>query len=199
MKKRPHGSFLSFCLHSALFTCTALIINALQSVGKSAFCLHTTCTCLQSFYTYLHLLALLSALLTLYLHLLALACILSALTCTRFHFIYTYLHSLTLCLHLLAHLHTGINTHVFYTNTCKGISIIVLRPCLVARSPMIVGVACIGRQACRLLQLKFLSPVTGQPRCYNHLVAHTTVWANHSSLVLLLLAEQLKVSHSVPV
>ena len=198
MKKRPHDSFLSFCLHSALFVCTALIINALQSVDKSAFCLHTTCTCLQSFYTYLHLLALLSALLTLYLHLLALTCILSALTCTRFHFIYTYLHSLALCLHLLAHLHTGINTHVFYTNTCKDISIIVLRPCLVARSLMIVGDACIGRQACRLLQLKFLSPVTGQPRCYNHLVAHTTVWAKHSFLVLLQLAEQLKASHPVP-
>ena len=198
MKKRPHDSFLSFCLHSALSTCTALIINALQSVGKSAFCLHTTCTCLQSFYTYLHLLALLSTLLTLYLHLLALTCILSALTCTRFHFIHTYLHSLTLYLHLLAHLLAGINTHVFYTNTCKDISIIVLRPCLVARSLMIVGVACIGRQACRLLQLKFLSPVTGQPRCYNHLVAHTTVWAKHSFLVLLLLAEQLKASHSVP-
>ena len=197
MKKRPHDSFLSFCLHSALFTYTTLIINALQSVGKSAFCIHTTCTCLQSFYTYLHLLALLSALLTLYLHLLALAGILSALACTRFHFIYTYLHSLTLFLHLLAHLHTGINTHVFYTNTCKDISIIVLRPCLVARLIMIVGVACIGRQACRLLQLKFLSPVTGQPRCYNHLVAHTTVWANHSFLVLLLLAKQLKASHSV--
>ena len=197
MKKRPHDSFLSFCLHSALFTYTTLIIDALQSVGKSAFCIHTTCTCLQSFYTYLHLLALLSALLTLYLHLLTLTCILSALTCTRFHFIYTYLHSLTLFLHLLAHLHTGINTHVFYTNTCKDISIIVLRPCLVARLLMIVGVACIGRQACRLLQLKFLSPVTGQPRCYNHLVAHTTVWANHSFLVLLLLAKQLKASHSV--
>ena len=197
MKKRPHDSFLSFCLHSALFTYTTLIINALQSVGKSAFCIHTTCTCLQSFYTYLHLLALLSALLTLYLHLLTLTCILSALTCTRFHFIYTYLHSLTLFLHLLARLHTGINTHVFYTNTCKDISIIVLRPCLVARLLMIVGVACIGRQACRLLQLKFLSPVTGQPRCYNHLVAHTTVWANHSFLVLLLLAKQLKASHSV--
>ena len=191
--------FLSFCLHSALFTCTALIINALQSVGKSAFCLHTTCTCLQSFYTYLHLLALLSALLTLYLHLLALACILSALTYTRLHFIYTYLHSLTLCLHLLAHLHTGINTHVFYTNTCKDISIIVLRPCLVARSLMIVGVACIGRQACRLLQLEFLSPVTGRTWCYNHLVASTAVWAKHSFLVLLLLAEQLKASYSVPV
>ena len=197
MKKRPHNSFLSFCLHSALFVCTALIINALQSVGKSAFCLHATCTCLQSFYTYLHLLALLSALLTLYLHLLALDCILSTLTCTRFHFIYTYLYSLTLCLHLLAHLHTGINTHVFYTNTCKDISIIVLRPCLVARSLMIVGVACIGRQACRLLQLKFLSPITGQPRCYFHLVAHTTVWAKHSSLVLRQVAEQLKASYSV--
>ena len=175
----------------------ALIINALQSVGKSAFCIHTTCTCLQSFYTYLHLLALLSALLTLYLHLLALACILSALTCTRFHFIYTYLHSLTLCLHLLAHLLTGINTHVFYTNTCKDISIIVLRPCLVARSLMIVGVVSIGRQVCRLLQLKFLSPVTGRTWCYYHLVAHTTVWAKHSFPVLLLLAEQLKASHSV--
>ena len=197
MKKRPHDSFLSFCLHSALFTYTTLIINALQSVGKSAFCIHTTCTCLQSFYTYLHLLALLSALLTLYLHLLTLTCILSALTCTHLHFVCTYLHSLTLFLHLLAHLHTGINTHVFYTNTCKDISIIVLRPCLVARLLMIVGVACIGRQACRLLQLKFLSPVTGQPRCYNHLVAHTTVWANHSFLVLLLLAKQLKASHSV--
>ena len=140
-----------------------------------------------------------------FLHLLALACTfvctsytLSTLTCTRFLFIYTYLHSLTLCLHLLAHLHTGINTHVFYTNTCKDISIIVLRPCLVARSLMIVGVACIGRQACRLLQLKFLSPVTGQPRCYFQLVAHTTVWAKHSFLVLLLLAERLKASHSVP-
>gem|GEM_PF-3422371 len=144
----------------------------------------------------MHLLALLSALLTLYLHLLALACILSAFACTRFHSICTYLHSLTLCLHLLAHLHTGINTHVFYTNTCKDISIIVLRPCLVARSLMIVGVACIGRQACRLLQLKFLSPVTGLPWCYNHLVARTTVWGKHSSLVLLLLAEQLKASHS---
>ena len=197
MKKRPHDSFLSFCLQSALFACTALIINALQSVGKSAFCLHTTCTCLQSFYTYLHLLALFSALLTLYLHLLALACILSALTCTRLHFIYTYLHSPTLCLRLLTHLHTGINTHVFYTNTCKDISIIVLRPCLVARSLMIVGDVCIGRQACRLLQLKFLSPVTRQPRCYNHIVAHTTVWTNHSVLILLQLAEQLKASHSV--
>ena len=197
MKKRPHGSFLSFCLHSALFTCTTLIINALQSVGKSAFCLHTTCTCLQSFYTYLHLLALLSALLTLYLHLLALACILSALTCTRFHFIYTYLHSLTLCLHLLAHLHTGINTHVFYTNTCKDISIIVLRPCLVARSLMIVGVACIGRQACRLFRLKFRSPVTGLPWCYYHLATHTIV-GRHSCLVLHQLAKLLKVSYSVP-
>ena len=198
MKKRPQGSFLSFCLHSALFTCTALIINALQSVGKSAFCLHTTCTCLQSFHTYLHLLALLSALLTLYLHLLALADTLSALTYTHRHFIYTYLHSLTLCLHALAHLLIGISTHVFYTIPCKDISIIVLRSCLVARSLMIVGVACIGRQACRLLQLKFLSPVTGQPRCYNHLVAHTTVWAKHSVLILLQLAEQLKASHSVP-
>ena len=197
MKKRPHDSFLSFCLHSALFTCTALIINALRSVGKSAFCIHTTCTCLQSFYTYLHLLALLSALLTLYLHLLALACILSALTCTRLHFIYTYLHSPTLCLRLLTHLHTGINTHVFYTNTCKDISIIVLRPCLVARSLMTVSIASIGRQACRLLQLKFLSPVTGQPRCYNHLVAHTTVWTNHSVLVLLQLAEQPKANYSI--
>ena len=197
MKKRPHDSFLSFCLHSALFTCTTLIINALQSVGKSAFCIHTTCTCLQSFYTYLHLLALLSALLTLYLHLFALACILSALTCTRFHFIYTYLHSLTLCLHLLAHLHTGINTHVFYTNTCKDISIIVLRPCLVARSLTIVGVACIGRQACRLLQLKFLSPVTGRTWCYNHLVARTIV-GRHSFLVLHQLAKLLKAGYSVP-
>ena len=175
MKKRPHDSFLSFCLHSALFVCTALIINALQSVGKSAFCIHTTCTCLQSFYTYLHLLALLSALLTLYLHLLALTCILSTLACSRLHFIYTYLHSLALCLYALALLLTGISKSVFYTNPCKDIGIIVLRPCLVARSLMIVGVACIGRQACRLLQLKFLSPVTGQPRCYNHLVAHTTV------------------------
>ena len=172
MNKRPHDSFLSFCLHLALFVCTALIINALQSVGKSAFCIHTTCTCRQSVYTCLHLLALLSALLTLYLHLLALACILSALTCTRFHFIYTYLHSLTLCLHLLVHLHTGINTHVFYTNTCKDISIIVLRPCLVARSLMIVDVACIGRQACRLLQLKFRFPITGLSWCYYHLAAH---------------------------
>lgn len=197
MKKRPHGSFLSFCLHSALFTCTALIINALQSVGKSAFCIHTTCTCLQSFYTYLHLLALLSALLTLYLHLLALTCILSALTCTLFHFIYTYLHSLTLCLRLLVHLHTGINTHVFYTNTCKDISIIVLRPCLVARSLMIVGVACIGQQACRLLQLKFRSPVTGLSWCYYHLATHTTV-SRHSCLVLRQLAKLLKASYSVP-
>ena len=141
---------------------------------------------------------------TIFLHLLALACTfvctsytLSTLTYTHLHFVCTYLHSLTLCLHLLAHLQTGINTHIFYTNTCKDISIIVLRPCLVARSLMIVGVACIGRQACRLLQLKNLSPVTGQPRCYNHLVAHTTVWANHSFLVLLQLAEQLKASHSV--
>ena len=199
MKKRPHDSFLSFCLHSALFVCTALIINALQSVGKSAFCLHTTCTCLQSFNTYLHLFALLSALLTLYLHLLALACILSTRACTRLHFIYTYLHSLTLCLHALAHLLTGTSKSVFYTNPCKDIGIIVFRPCLGTRSLMIVGVACIGRQACRLLQLKFLSPVTGQPRCYFQLVAHTTVWANHSFLVLLLLAEQLKASYSVSV
>ena len=29
------------CLHSALFACTALIINALQSVGIPALCLHT--------------------------------------------------------------------------------------------------------------------------------------------------------------
>lgn len=141
---------------------------------------------------------------TIFLHLLALACTfvctsytLSTLTCTRLHFVCTYLHSLTLYLHLLTHLHTGINTHVFYTNTCKDISIIVLRPCLVAHSLMIVGVVCIGRQVCRLLQLKFLSPVTGQPRCYNHLVAHTTVWAKHSVLILLQLAEQLKASHSV--
>lgn len=199
MKKRPHDSFLSFCLHSALFACTALIINALQSVGKPAFCLHTTCTCLQSFYTYLHLLALLSSLLTLCLHLLALAGLLSTLTYTRFHFIYTYLHSLTLCLHLLAHLHTGINTHVFYTNTCKDISIIVLRPCLVARSLMTVSIASIGRQVCRLLRLKFRSPITGLSWCYYHLVAHTTVWTNHSLLILLQLAEQLKASHSVSV
>ena len=111
--RTPNYWIYWFCLHSALFTCTTLIINALQSVGKSAFCLHTTCTCLQSFYTYLHLLALLSALLTLYLHLLALACTLSTLTCTRFHFIYTYLHSLTLCLHSLVRLFTGISTHIF--------------------------------------------------------------------------------------
>ena len=197
MKKRPHNSFLSFCLHSALFVCTTLIINALQSVGKPAFCIHTTCTCLQSFYTYLHLLALLPTLLTLYLHLLALACILSALTCTRFHFIYTYLHSLTHCLHPLTHLLTGISMHVFYTNTCKDISIIVFRPRQGARSLTTVSVASNGRQACRLLQLKFRSPVTRLPRCYNHLVAHTTVWANHSFLVLRLLSEQLKASYSV--
>lgn len=199
MKKRPHDSFSSFCLHSALFTCTALIINALQSVGKSAFCLHTTCTCLQSFYTYLHLFALLSALLTLYLHLLALADTLSALTCTRLHFIYTYLHSLTLCLHALALLLTGISKSVFYTNLCKDIGIIVLRPCLVARSLMTVSIASIGRQACRLLRLKFRSPITGLSWCYYHLVAHTTVWTNHSLLILLQLAEQLKASHSVSV
>ena len=91
------------------------------------------------------MLALLSALLTLYLHLLALACILSALTCTRFHFIYTYLHSLTHCLHPLTHLLTGISMHVFYTNTCKDISIIVFQPRQGARSLMTVGVVCIGR------------------------------------------------------
>ena len=91
------------------------------------------------------MLALLSALLTLYLHLLALADTLSALTCTRFHFIYTYLHSLTLCLHALTLLLTGISKPVFYANPCKDISIIVLRSCLGARSLMIVGVACIGR------------------------------------------------------
>lgn len=196
MKKRPHDSFLSFCLHLALFVCTALIINALQSVGKSAFCIHTTCTCQQSFYTCLHLLALSPTLLTLYLHLLVLACILSALTCTCLHFIYTYLHSLTLCLHALTHLLTGINTHVFYTNPCKDIGIIVLRSCLVARSLMIVGVASIGRQACRLLRLKFRSPVTGLPRCYYHLVAHTTV-GRHSSPVLRQLAKLLKACYSV--
>lgn len=144
-----------------------------------------------------------------FLHLLALACTfvctsytLSTLTCTRLHFVCTYLHSLSFYLHLLAladTLLTGINTHVFYTNTCKDISIIMLRPCLVARSLMIVGVACIGRQACRLLQLKFLSPVTGQLRCYFHLAAHTTVWAKHSFLVLRQVAEQLKASHSVSV
>ena len=83
--------------------------------------------------------------LTPYLHLLALACILSALTCTRFHFIYTYLHSLTLCLHLLAHLPTGINKSVFYTNPCKDISIVVLRLRLVARSLTTVSAASIGR------------------------------------------------------
>ena len=71
---------MSFCLHSALFTCTTLIINALQSVDKSALCIHTTCTCQQSLYTRLHLLALPSTLL---------------------HFIYIYLHSLAFCLHLL--------------------------------------------------------------------------------------------------
>ena len=142
------------------------------------------------------MLALPSALLTFYLHLLALACILSTLTCTRLHFIYTYLHSLTLRLHSLMRLFTGISTHVFYTNPCKDISIIVLRPRRVARSLMTVGIACIGRQACRLLQLKILSPVTGQPWCYNHLVAHTTVWANHSFLALRQQAEQLKASYS---
>lgn len=197
MKKRPHDSFLSFCLHSALSTCTALIINALRSVGKSAFCLHTTCTCLQSFYTYLHLLALLSALLTLYLHLLTLADTLSALTCTRLHFIYTHLHSLTLCLHTLTLLLTGISKSVFYTNPCKDIGIIVFRPCLGTRSLMIVGVACIGRQACRLLRLKFRSPVTGLPWCYYHLATHTIV-GRHSCLVLHQLAKLLKVSYSVP-
>ena len=141
---------------------------------------------------------------TIFLHLLALACTfdctsytLSTLTCTRLHFIYTYLHSLTLCLHLLTHLHTGINTHVFCTNTCKDISIIVLRPCLVARSLMIVGVTCIGRQACRLLRLKFRSPVTGLPWCYYHLATHTIV-GRHSCLVLHQLAKLLKVSYSVP-
>ena len=125
------------------------------------------------------------------LHLSALACTsvcasytLSTLTCTRLHFVYTYLHSLAFCLHALTHLLTSTNTHVFYTNTCKGISIVVLRPRQSARSLMTVGVACIGRQACRLLRLKFLSPVTRLPRCYNHFVAHTTVWANHSFLTL---------------
>ena len=135
--------------------------------------------------------------LTLYLHILALACTLSTLTYTRWHFIYTYLHSLTLCLHPLAHLLTGTNKPVFYTNLCKDISIVVFRPCLVARSLMTVSVASIGRQTCRLLQLKFRSPVTGLPWCYNHLVAHTTVWANHSFLALRQQAEQLKASYSV--
>ena len=173
--RTPNNWFCWFCLHPALFTCTTLIINALQSVGKSAFYIHTTCTRQQSLYTCLHLLALSSALLTLYLHLLALACTLSTLTCTRWHFIYTYLHSLTLCLHPLAHLLTGTNKPVFYTNLCKDISIVVFRPCLVARSLMTVRIASNGRQACRLFRLKFLSPVTGLPRCHNHLAAHTTV------------------------
>lgn len=196
MNKRPHDSFLSFCLHPALFVCTALIINALQSVGKSAFCLHTTCTCQHPFYTCLHLLALLSALLTLYLHLLALTCNLSALSYTHLHFIYTYLHSLTLCLHALALLLTGISKSVFYTNLCKDIGIIVLRPCLGARSLMTVSIASIGRQTCRLLQLKFRSPITELPWCYYHLAAHTTV-SRHSFLVLLQLIKLLKVSYSV--
>ena len=91
-EKPCHDCFLSFCLHSALFTCTALIINALHSVDKSVFHLHATCTRQQFLYTCLHLLALLSALLTLYLHLLALAFTLSALTCTHWHFVYMRLH-----------------------------------------------------------------------------------------------------------
>ena len=91
------------------------------------------------------MLALPSALLTFYLHLLTLACVLSTLTCTRLHFIYTYLYSLTLRLHSLMRLFTDISTHVFYTNPCKDISIIVLRPRRGARSLMTVGIACIGR------------------------------------------------------
>ena len=134
--------------------------------------------------------------LTLYLHLLALACILSALTCTHLHFVYTYLHSLTLCLHALTLLLTGISKSVFYTNPCKGISIVVLRSCLGARSLTIVSAACIGRQACRLLQLKFRSPVTGLSWCYYHLATHTTV-GRHYYLVLHQLAKLLKVSYPV--
>ena len=56
--------------------------------------------------------------------------------------------------------------------------------------------ACIGRQTCRLLQLKFRSPVTGLSWCYYHLAAHTTV-GRHSFLVSLQLAKLLKASYSV--
>ena len=148
------------------------------------------------------------------LHLSALACtavytsyILSTLACTRLHFVCTYLHSLSFYLHLPALADTlSAPTYTFaywhkyarfLHNTCKDISIIVFRPRQGARSLTTVSVASNGRQACRLLQLKFRSPVTRLPRCYNHLVAHTTVWANHSFLVLRLLSEQLKASYSV--
>ncbi len=72
----PHPkSYIANCLHLALFTCTALIINTLRSVGNLIFCLHTACTtctfclalptlfvctictCLHTVCTYLHLLA----------------------------------------------------------------------------------------------------------------------------------------------
>ena len=36
--------FILFCLHFALFVCTALIINKLESVYLSALCLHSVCT-----------------------------------------------------------------------------------------------------------------------------------------------------------
>ena len=36
----PHCTFLLFCLHLALFTCTELIISTLRSVGIPALCLH---------------------------------------------------------------------------------------------------------------------------------------------------------------
>ena len=38
--------FILFCLHFALFVCTALIINKLESVYLSALCLHSVCTLL---------------------------------------------------------------------------------------------------------------------------------------------------------
>ena len=60
-------SYIANCLHLALFACTALIINSLRSVGNIVFTytlpalpalfVCTTCTCLHTVCTYLHLLA----------------------------------------------------------------------------------------------------------------------------------------------
>ena len=36
----PHSTFLANCLHSALLSTLALIINELQRVDKSLFCMH---------------------------------------------------------------------------------------------------------------------------------------------------------------
>ena len=54
LSQSPPKNYIAICLHSTLFVCTALIINALRSVDNPVFCMHAVWHLSALICTYLH-------------------------------------------------------------------------------------------------------------------------------------------------